>query len=123
MVRRAVRLPGLEGDTGKASPFTSTVTFSALPNSTANGALPDSSTLRPALPMSKNRRLPRASLISVQQSPEKLRRNRVSPSATAAGAGSGSLMAGALLGSVPVAVVYSFFVEYYVSGMTGAVKG
>jgi hypothetical protein len=24
---------------------------------------------------------------------------------------------------VPVAVVYSFFVEYYVSGMTGAVKG
>jgi multiple sugar transport system permease protein len=35
----------------------------------------------------------------------------------------GSLMAGALLGSVPVAVVYSFFVEYYVSGMTGAVKG
>jgi multiple sugar transport system permease protein len=35
----------------------------------------------------------------------------------------GSLMAGALLGSVPVAVVYSFFVEYYVSGITGAVKG
>ena len=35
----------------------------------------------------------------------------------------GSLMAGALFGSVPVAVVYSFFVEYYVSGMTGAVKG
>ena len=35
----------------------------------------------------------------------------------------GSLMAGALLGSVPVAVVYSFFVENYVSGMTGAVKG
>jgi multiple sugar transport system permease protein len=34
----------------------------------------------------------------------------------------GSLMAGALLGSLPVAVVYSFFVEYYVSGMTGAVK-
>jgi len=34
----------------------------------------------------------------------------------------GSLMAGALLGSVPVAVLYSFFVEYYVSGMTGAVK-
>lgn len=34
----------------------------------------------------------------------------------------GQLMAGALLGSVPVAVVYSFFVEYYVSGMTGAVK-
>jgi multiple sugar transport system permease protein len=36
----------------------------------------------------------------------------------------GSLMAGALFGSIPVAVVYSFFVEYYVSGMTGgAVKG
>lgn len=35
----------------------------------------------------------------------------------------GALMAGALFGSVPVAVVYSFFVEYYVSGMTGAVKG
>jgi multiple sugar transport system permease protein len=34
----------------------------------------------------------------------------------------GALMAGALLGSVPVAVMYSFFVEYYVSGMTGAVK-
>lgn len=34
----------------------------------------------------------------------------------------GSLMAGALLGSVPVAILYSFFVEYYVAGMTGAVK-
>jgi multiple sugar transport system permease protein len=34
----------------------------------------------------------------------------------------GPLMAGALLGSLPVAVIYSFFVEYYVSGMTGAVK-
>jgi len=34
----------------------------------------------------------------------------------------GPLMAGALLGSIPVAVMYSFFVEYYVSGMTGAVK-
>ncbi|HEY9572658.1 MAG TPA: carbohydrate ABC transporter permease [Pusillimonas sp.] len=34
----------------------------------------------------------------------------------------GALMAGALLGSLPVAIVYSFFVEYYVSGMTGAVK-
>ena len=34
----------------------------------------------------------------------------------------GSLMAGALLGSLPVAVLYSFFVEHYVSGMTGAVK-
>ena len=34
----------------------------------------------------------------------------------------GPLMAGALLGSVPVAIFYSFFVEYYVSGLTGAVK-
>jgi multiple sugar transport system permease protein len=34
----------------------------------------------------------------------------------------GALMAGALLGSLPVAVLYSFFVEYYVSGLTGAVK-
>jgi len=34
----------------------------------------------------------------------------------------GSLMAGALLGSLPVAFIYSFFVEYYVSGMTGSVK-
>ena len=34
----------------------------------------------------------------------------------------GSLMAGALLGSLPVAILYSFFVEHYVSGMTGAVK-
>ncbi len=34
----------------------------------------------------------------------------------------GPLMAGALLGSLPVALFYSFFVEYYVSGMTGAVK-
>jgi len=36
----------------------------------------------------------------------------------------GTLMAGALLGSVPVAIVYSFFVDNYVSGLTaGAVKG
>ena len=36
----------------------------------------------------------------------------------------GSLMASAVLGSVPVAVIYSFFVEHYVSGLTaGAVKG
>ena len=35
----------------------------------------------------------------------------------------GSLMAGALLGSVPVALIYSFFVEYYVAGITGSVKG
>ncbi len=34
----------------------------------------------------------------------------------------GALMAGALLGSVPVAIMYSFFVEHYVAGMTGAVK-
>ena len=34
----------------------------------------------------------------------------------------GSLMAGALLGSLPVAILYSFFVEHYVSSMTGAVK-
>jgi multiple sugar transport system permease protein len=34
----------------------------------------------------------------------------------------GPLMAGALLGSFPVAILYSFFVEYYVSGLTGAVK-
>jgi len=34
----------------------------------------------------------------------------------------GPLMAGALLGSLPVAVAYSFFVEHYVSGMTGSVK-
>ena len=36
----------------------------------------------------------------------------------------GSLMAGALLGSVPVALIYSFFVDHYVAGLTaGAVKG
>jgi multiple sugar transport system permease protein len=35
----------------------------------------------------------------------------------------GALMAGALLGSVPVALMYSFFVEHYVAGLTGAVKG
>ena len=34
----------------------------------------------------------------------------------------GALMAGALVGSLPVAVLYSFFVEHYVAGMTGAVK-
>ncbi len=34
----------------------------------------------------------------------------------------GPLMAGALLGSLPVALVYSFFVEHYVSGLTGALK-
>jgi multiple sugar transport system permease protein len=36
----------------------------------------------------------------------------------------GQLMAAALLGSVPIAILYSFFLEYYVKGMTaGAVKG
>jgi multiple sugar transport system permease protein len=34
----------------------------------------------------------------------------------------GAFMAGALFGSLPVAFIYSFFVEYYVSGMTGSVK-
>ncbi len=34
----------------------------------------------------------------------------------------GPLMAGALLGSLPVAFIYSFFVEHYVSGLTGSVK-
>jgi multiple sugar transport system permease protein len=34
----------------------------------------------------------------------------------------GSLMAGSLLGSLPVALFYSFFVDYYVSSLTGAVK-
>jgi len=34
----------------------------------------------------------------------------------------GSLMAGALLGSIPVAIIYMFFVNHYVSAMTGAVK-
>ncbi len=36
----------------------------------------------------------------------------------------GPLMAAALLGSIPVAILYSFFVEQYVAGLTaGAVKG
>jgi hypothetical protein len=35
----------------------------------------------------------------------------------------GQLMAGALLGSIPVALIYSLFVEHYVSGLTaGSVK-
>ncbi len=34
----------------------------------------------------------------------------------------GPLMTGALLASVPVALIYSFFVEHYVAGMTGALK-
>jgi len=36
----------------------------------------------------------------------------------------GSLMAAAVLGSAPIAILYAFFLEYYVKGMTaGAVKG
>ena len=36
----------------------------------------------------------------------------------------GSLMAAGILGSVPVAIAYSFFVDHYVSGLTaGATKG
>jgi multiple sugar transport system permease protein len=36
----------------------------------------------------------------------------------------GELMAASLLGSVPVAVLYSFFMDYFVSGLTaGALKG
>ena len=35
----------------------------------------------------------------------------------------GALMAGALIGSIPVAIMYSFFVEHYVAGITGSVKG
>jgi len=36
----------------------------------------------------------------------------------------GQLMAAALLASIPVALLYSFFVDYFVAGMTaGAVKG
>ncbi len=34
----------------------------------------------------------------------------------------GSLMAGALTGSLPLVILYAFFVEHYVSAMTGAVK-
>ena len=35
----------------------------------------------------------------------------------------GQLMAAAMLGSIPVAIIYSFFVEYYVAGLTsGSVK-
>jgi len=34
----------------------------------------------------------------------------------------GALMAGSLLGSLPVALFYSLFVDYYVSSLTGAVK-
>ena len=35
----------------------------------------------------------------------------------------GSLMAGAVLGSVPIVILYVFFLDYYVSGLTqGAIK-
>ncbi len=34
----------------------------------------------------------------------------------------GALMAGALAGSLPLVILYAFFVEHYVSAMTGAVK-
>src|SRR5437016_5807994 len=34
----------------------------------------------------------------------------------------GSMMAGALAGSLPLVILYAFFVEHYVSAMTGAVK-
>lgn len=34
----------------------------------------------------------------------------------------GSLMAGTLVGSLPLIILYAFFVEHYVSAMTGAVK-
>jgi multiple sugar transport system permease protein len=35
----------------------------------------------------------------------------------------GELMAGAVLGSVPIAVAYAFLLDYYISGLTaGAVK-
>jgi multiple sugar transport system permease protein len=34
----------------------------------------------------------------------------------------GSLMAAALFGSVPVVILYSFFVDFYVASLTGAVK-
>ena len=35
----------------------------------------------------------------------------------------GALMAGSLLGSLPVAIFYSFFVDYYVSSLTGRGEG
>jgi multiple sugar transport system permease protein len=35
----------------------------------------------------------------------------------------GPLMAGAMLGSVPIVILYVFFLDYYVSGLTaGALK-
>ena len=35
----------------------------------------------------------------------------------------GQLMAAALLGSIPVAIIYSFFVEHYVAGLTAGGQG
>ena len=36
----------------------------------------------------------------------------------------GSLMAGAVVASLPIVIVYVWFLDYYVSGLTaGAVKG
>jgi multiple sugar transport system permease protein len=34
----------------------------------------------------------------------------------------GALMAGSLMGSLPVAIFYAFFVDHYISSLTGAVK-
>jgi multiple sugar transport system permease protein len=34
----------------------------------------------------------------------------------------GSIMAGALIGSLPLVILYAFFVEHYVAALTGAVK-
>lgn len=34
----------------------------------------------------------------------------------------GPLIAGALFGSLPVVILYAFFVDYYLSSMAGAVK-
>ena len=50
----------------------------------------------------------------------------VALSVTALGYGNlyrwGSLMEGAMFGSLPLVILYAFFVEHYVSAMTGAVK-
>jgi multiple sugar transport system permease protein len=34
----------------------------------------------------------------------------------------GALMAGSLMGSLPVAIFYAFFVDHYISSLTGAAK-
>ena len=44
------------------------------------------------------------------------------PAATGEISPSHSMMAGALVGSLPLVILYAFFVEHYVSAMTGAVK-